>query len=323
MRNTGASRRRALRADLTIVSSQSKRFINIRRPFRPHNHTADLSAQGLSGRQVEQPNVRVKQPSEDTSGFLHKLPAELRVMIYQYVFRDHIFQLRRVPLDRTRSGPLFDQSAPARGAGGDHPLFPRRLEGPEPPNSLTNLSLVERTRERRSKWALLLTCRQIYSEAAQVFYGASTLKFDNPYVLIDIAANYLPRPSFQAIRRLEVVLRWTCPYFTLRIPETCRWGLDHPHVVWDRMWGLVAEEMTISFLTVWIMIGGYVWETTSSRQLNVEIPGLRSLFKIQGLTECAIFVRKCDRLRDNSRLLAHIESTLRDRMSQNGNNMVP
>ncbi len=328
MSDAGANRRRALTANLTKVPSLFKQYIRIRRLPRLPGHTIDLSARGLSEQQIKQSNIQPEQPPADASAFLHKIPAELRLMIYEYVFQDFVFHLRRLPLDRTTSRPSFDQrrifdprladeQVPPPQSMAVHPLLPRRLKGPKPPNSLVNLSLVELTRERSSKWALLLTCRQIHREAVHVFYGASILRFDDPYVLTDMAAKHLPRSSLQAVRCLEVVLRWTCPYSTLVPPDTYGVRPDHPQLAWDRMWALVAEKMRISILRVWILIN------RASQRLTVGNTGLQSLFRVQGLSECGIFVgqdipRKYDR-----RVFADLEKSLRDRMRQNGNVVVP
>lgn len=320
--NAGANRRRALTANLTQVPSLFKQCIRIRRPPRLPGHTADRLAQGLSERQIGRSNIQVEQSPADASVFLHKLPAELRVMIYQYVFQGYVFHLRRLPLDITPPRPSFDprladEQIPPRKSMADHPLLPRRLEGPEPPSSLLNLSLVELTRDRSSKWALLLTCRQIHREAVQVFYGASTLRFDDPYVLTDMAAKHLPRPSLQAVRCLEIVWRWTCPYSTLVPPDTYGVRPDHPQVVWDRMWALVAEKMRISVLRVWILID------RAPQRLKVGNPGLQSLLRVRGLSECAIFVGRYIPRKHDRRVFADLERSLRDRMRQNGNIIAP
>lgn len=168
------------------------------------------SYKDLPGPKSENPNVLKEQPFINISAFLDDLPVELRLFIYPDVFQDHMYHLVRLSVNRNIEPlPISHHRGhimtPDRIILADHTIFPRRLEGPEPPSSFINLPLVEHCRERRTKWALLLTCRQIYAEAVQIFYETSTLGLYDPQILLDLATEYLSKRRLQALRRLEII----------------------------------------------------------------------------------------------------------------------
>lgn len=190
------------------------------------------------------------------SAFLYHLPPELRCMIYHYVLMDHVFHLSRLPIDRKQGlgfipyqrGP---KPIPTRFIVGDHPLFPKPLDGPEPPATRANQTMIERYRERRTMWALLLTCRQVHDEAIGIFFNVTTLRFENPNVLFDLRAQYIRQQHFLAIKKLEIISRCN---FNLMF-HGAKYGVcvDHGRRNWDRLWRLIAEEMRLLSLTVWIV----------------------------------------------------------------------
>lgn len=146
--------------------------------------------------------------SKQTSTFLCRLPTELRLKIYRDVFAGLVFQLIRKPnvhIDKTHVAWPLQPRIPPRIIVGDHPLFPRKPPAPEPFTERLNRTAVEVCRERRTRWGLLLACREIYHEAVEVFFHSATLRFEDPHVLLNLATAYLPHCRLKAIRRLEIV----------------------------------------------------------------------------------------------------------------------
>lgn len=250
--------------------------------------------------------------------FLRRLPIEIRLQIYKHVFHGDVFHLHRRSVTPTFIFPAElgrQRWIPPRIIVGDHPLFPRKLQTPEPPRDHINWTLVEMFRERRSKWAILLTCRQSYNEALEKFYHASTLSFDHPHVLLDLATKCLSKRHLIALRRLEVI--WPCYLISPKVGINLD---EHSQLAWDKLWYLVAFDMRITNLVVSIILDG------NRRHLTLEAPWLRSLSGIRRIPECHIFV-KPDHKRffprgtiDRQKVLADFSKLLQAHMRHDGGN---
>lgn len=219
------------------------------------------------------------------STFLCRLPAELRLNIYRDVFAGLVFQLIRKPnvhIDIPHVAWPLQPRIPPRLIIGDHPLFPRKSLPPEPVTEHLNRTAVEIYRERRTKWGLLLTCREIYHEAVEVFYHSATLRFEDPHVLLNLAAAYLPSWRLKSIRRLEIVwlvfLRWSDVGMSLQ---------EHSQLAWDKVWHLVAAKLKLFSLEVCILISG------STRYLALEAPWVGSLANVRGVPKCKVILKPC------------------------------
>lgn len=154
--------------------------------------------------------------SQPDCGLLQKLPPEIRLMIYGYVFGDeavHLVQLRgkirhvRCPqhksasdipshrqccpetLARWRSSP---SSSSAGNGGGSH-LYPHTHK--TLPSNLTDSSL-----------SLLRTCRAIYLEAADMPYQTLSFDVDDLHTFIAFSLTISPE-HLARIKRLTV--QWT------------------------------------------------------------------------------------------------------------------
>ncbi|KAL8686008.1 MAG: hypothetical protein Q9218_007410 [Villophora microphyllina] len=263
-------------------------------------------------------NAPHKNTIEQSSTLLCRLPSELRLKIYQHVFEGSVFQLIRKPnvhIDRAPMGRLIQQRMPPRIILGDHPLLPRKQPSPKPMNELLNHTALEICRERRSRWGLLLTCRQIYHEATQTFYNTSTLRFSDPHVLLNMATVYLHKQHLLAIRRLEIV--WFC---FLRHSDTHGLSLqEHSQLAWDEVWHLIADEMKLSSLQVCSLIFG------RTQDLTLEAPWIQSLAHVQGIPQCEITFKPCGAKlhpldeQDRRILLERLSRTLQENMSSGGN----
>lgn len=272
----------------------------------------------------EQADGQEKPPPPKTSPFLQKLPSELRLLIYYYVFQHQVFHLVRTPADKNPPSsvcphhlPFSNMRMPRPLTVNDHPLFPRQLEGPPTPSSSVNITLVEYSRERPSRWALLLTCRQVHNESWQSFYSASTLRFDDPQLLVGLALRYLPPPHLKALRRLEII--WNC-HVSYRAVRSNAYDVEprseQSQLTWDRMWRLVMEEMDISSLKVWFAFSGAPWVP------SLEEAWVQPLLKIRGLSECGLYIEPCGVGLHDGCLAQGFRDSLRDLLRQNGNRMI-
>ena len=98
---------------------------------------------------------------------LLQLPAEIRNCIYELVFSGPL--IVEMVSDKV-STDFWYQTTQGRPRDATIIRFPRRLGN-------HNLSSECLPCEKRSRSALLLTCRQIYSESAQIFYESATFVF--------------------------------------------------------------------------------------------------------------------------------------------------
>ncbi|KAL8939173.1 MAG: hypothetical protein Q9216_003497 [Gyalolechia sp. 2 TL-2023] len=278
-----------------------KDLIHLQLPTRRRRSPANIAIHDLPESNREAADIEELCHPPQISAFLHHLPPELRLLIYHYVFIGHVFHLNRLPADRERYSVYVPYARdpqpwiPSRTIVGDHPLFPRPLDGPETPASLVNRTMVERFRERRTVWSLLLTCRQVYNEAIEIFFNASTLRFDDPHVLLDLAAHYISQKHFLAIKRLEIL--WRCA--------------EHAQLNWDELWRLISEEMQLLSLKVWIIL------SKRPAVLTQESRWTQSFLRIHGIPRCGIWVWQ-----SHQRQLRGFRDELRERMSRNGNGMI-
>ena len=268
---------------------------------------------------VQATDRQEKQQSAPISAFLYRLPAEIRLLIFYKVFANHVFHLDRLPADRK---PNLHQILYPRGTImnphqtilGDHPLHPRPMGGPEQPDGLIDYTSLEYARNRRTKYALLLTCRQIYNEASDVFYNASTLRFDDPCVLLDLAANYMSTRHLVAIRRIEIV--WRCRVYHLPTLQTSTTCGDHSQLAWDSVWRLFANDVPLSSLKVWMILSGN--SLSSARHAK----WIQSFLNLHDIPHCEIFVDSSGFWEFEALALIEFRTFLREQLRQNGNRII-
>lgn len=299
------------RCRILTMTCYLRQLVCFQNPHRSLDSAAIETAQDESDRQIEQGDGQDEPPSHNISPFLHKLPLELRLLIYYHLFQGQLLHLVRTPDDKR---PYFPRSCNYMN---DHPLFPRQLEGPETPSSSVNISLVEYNRERRLRCALLLTCRQVYNESCHIFYGASTLRFDDPKILTGLARHYLPQRHLKALRRLEIV--WNCHISYAAIYSNA----DHveprseqSQLAWNDMWRLVVEEMNISSLKVSFGFFGAPWVPT------VDDAWVQPLLKVQELSDCGVYIGPCGYGLGDGCLARGFGEGVRNLLRQNGNRMI-
>lgn len=150
---------------------------------------------------------------------LARLPLELRLEIYAYVFGGtviHLIQIpRRIAHTRCRLPAAPDPVRECRPAI-RVPLHPR-------------LGMVA-----TANVALLKTCRQIYTEAAHVLYAVNTFDVNQLSTFIGFSRTVIPS-RLAAITRLH--LSWTTVDMTFASMD--RDGLGQ----WYRCWCIIASDM--------------------------------------------------------------------------------
>ncbi|KAL8994267.1 MAG: hypothetical protein Q9169_005702 [Polycauliona sp. 2 TL-2023] len=259
------------------------------------------------------------QPAHGKCRFLHRLPPEIRLLVYDYLFRDHVYHLRRIPtaFQTINNHPYPSRSpeiwSPPYAQMSDHPLFPRRLQ---PPQQAVTHPLLEMFRNKPTSWAMLLTCCQIYHETVGLFYSAATLRFNNPHVLLHLAAEHLRAGRISAVKHLDIVWKCSCvPWYF----ETPAIFVDHPQVAWDAMWRLIANDMQLSSVTICI-----VFKVIPTRS-DIRTSWIRPMFRIKGIPKFQVRLRHDphvseEAIIDKTRVLNQFSKDICNGMNENGNN---
>ncbi|KAL8925618.1 MAG: hypothetical protein Q9172_002188 [Xanthocarpia lactea] len=254
-------------------------------------------------RQISKSRIVDVQSSKKILSF-YDLPSEIRLSIYNFVFCDHVYHLVRKP---TQPQPMMIAS---------HPLFPRPLQAPEPPSQMASRIILEISRNQRRRWAILLTSRQLYHEAVDVFYSASTLRFDDPYVLLGLRTYYLPATGLSALKRLDIVWRCECYHSKKEMVVVNRWQM-----AWGLMWRLIASDMQLLSLTVCIMMCGSL-----PQPLDINALWIQPMLQIKGIPRVQVIVESTDKSPyyqgATCRHLHRFSTELCSRMNENGNRML-
>jgi hypothetical protein len=188
--------------------------------------------------------------------FLQKLPPEIRLIIYRYVFGDeavHLVQLkgkiRHVRCQNPASSIVSHRSCcpitPARWRAKDG-----RLAGHSDamlyPHTHSNLP----TMLSNSSLSLLRTCRAIYLEAADIPYSELVFDVDDLYTFVAFSLNVCPE-RLRSIKRLTV--QWTPIWQPMTGEGSTSSIYSHTHndnlwaLFWSRVQALTGlEELQIS-----------------------------------------------------------------------------
>ncbi|KAF7115557.1 hypothetical protein CNMCM5793_002651 [Aspergillus hiratsukae] len=223
-----------------------------------------------------------------------KLPAEIRLIIYQYVFGDeavHLVQLkgkiRHVRCQHTSSSldshRLCCPITPARWRAGaathadhsDNKLYPHTH--PALPSILSNGSL-----------ALLRTCRAVYTEAADFPYVSRLFDVDDLHTFVAFSLTIDPH-RLHAIRRLTV--QWTPVWQPMAGQEHKASIYAHTHNdrLWALFWSRVAACRGLEELRLSIDLGRFTRATDGGLlggqrlRLDVREPWVAPLLSVRGL----------------------------------------
>lgn len=208
-------------------------------------------------------------PKSDISGleepnscsFLERLPFELRLRIYEYALGGQTIHLVHVKNDSVESS--FQASSPLKtsmiGANWD-PLKPDTWEPPI-------ICL-----------ALLLTCRQIYSEAADIIYSSNFFATDNIRVMIYLAENYLCPRRLLAIKHLQVVITWRfLPLLASYTGQRDDYNGYYDWATWRRFWHMVANDMRLTSLSICVDSFG------TEEYLSVDAEWVKPILQVKGI----------------------------------------
>ena len=205
--------------------------------------------------------------SDSTSIFLTRLPTEIRILIYGYVFSGHkSFLFVRA-----------NYATAPKAHSDDRSLHIKSHEWTSYPFA-THPGL-----------SLLRTCQQIYTEgldvalSSHIFYLRGPAHFDN-------LKNRLLRPFCP--RRLNYIRHVEVQWFYCSGPE---YKVDHQYPVvetetWDQIWTVIATKIRLSSMELFLVYAGPV------DQMHVDAAWLKPLHQIQGVKSVKVDVRSFESL---------------------------
>ncbi|KAH8697026.1 hypothetical protein BGW36DRAFT_377794 [Talaromyces proteolyticus] len=248
--------------------------------------------------------------SQPESNFLQRLPPEIRVMIYKYVFGDeavHLVQLkgkiRHVRCSNLSSSISSHRTcchetsarwrATATGAGqhADNMLYPHTHS--LLPHKLSNSSL-----------SLLRTCRAIYLEAADIPYTDLVFDVDDLHTFVAFSQTVCPE-RLQSIKRLTV--QWTPIWQPLagEDSKTSIYAHTHNDRLWCLFWARVQALTGLKELRISLDLGRFMGNANANA--NVLLGGNKKIslatsekwvtpmLSVRGLKEFDLCVTaKCD-----------------------------
>ena len=200
--------------------------------------------------------------------FLERLPLELRLQIYKYALGSdtiHLVDMRGDGSEHHESSKPVSTSM--IGANWD-PLKPDPWEAP-------NLNP-----------GLLRTCRQIYSEAADILYSSNTFIVDNIRAFIYFAEKCLSPRRLLVIKHLQVSITWR---FSLLL-ATYAGQRGNPadyysSATWRRFWKLVANNMRLTSLSIELGYFGY------DENLALDAKWVKPILEIKGIKHPDVTIR--------------------------------
>ena len=227
---------------------QKKRPISRPTASDPKRLRKQLSKLALSG------------DANSNSLLLQRLPIELRILIYSHVIGNDRFRLITIPW----------KVVAALDIDGNLSMNQEHF-------TVTN-EIVHTKRFPSNGNALLMTCRQVYSEAVDLLYSSNTFVLHDLHTL-ETFAKSVPPQRLNAIRKLEI-------YYSpvASIPYQHEWGkhYDLPHDL-DWIWEIVTGMQGLRKL-------GIVLEAYSSLILDdedreaCEVRRLKPLLQLRGLS---------------------------------------
>ncbi|KAE8379421.1 hypothetical protein BDV26DRAFT_259399 [Aspergillus bertholletiae] len=244
--------------------------------------------------------------SQSDSLFFRKLPAEIRLVIYNYAFGDeaiHLVQLKgkirhvrckhpSSSLDRNR---CCCPVTPARwrvqdnGAAGhsDIMLYPHTHTSL--PSSLSNSSV-----------ALLRTCRAIYAEAADILYANAVFDVDDLHTFIAFSLIVCPE-RLRSIKRLTI--QWTPIWQPMAGQEHKSSIYSHTHNdnLWALFWTRIAALRGLKQLHLSLDLGRFSGNAMGGviggkrLRLAIDEPWVSPMLCVRGLTSFELGITaRCD-----------------------------
>ncbi len=205
--------------------------------------------------------------------FLERLPLELRLRIYEYALGGQTIHLVHMRNDSVEwpyqaSIPMITSMI---GANWD-PMKPDPWEPPV-------ISL-----------ALLLTCRQIYSEAADILYSSNFFATDNIRVFLYLAETCLCPQRLLAIKNLQVSITWR--FLPLLASYTGQKGISNGFydlATWQRFWHLIANDMRLTGLSIDVDHFG------QDENVSVDAAWVKPVLQVKGIRYPKVAIRPTGR----------------------------
>lgn len=271
--------------------------------------------------------------SQPNCGLLQKLPPEIRLMIYGYVFGDeavHLVQLkgkiRHVRCSQHKSASDIPSHrhccpetmarwrssfSPSAGTGSDSHLYPHTHKAL--PGKLTNSSL-----------SLLRTCRAIYLEAADIPYQTLSFDIDDLHTFVAFSLTISPE-HLARIKRLTV--QWTPIWQPMTGDSSLSsaagsnkssiYSHTHNDHLWKLFWSRVQALEGLEGLYLNLDLGRFMGNAmntvpgapgvlpggANSKKISLDVtePWLQPLMAVRGLKEFDLCVSaRCDALARNT-----------------------
>ncbi|KAK2760888.1 hypothetical protein FQN54_002128 [Arachnomyces sp. PD_36] len=260
-------------------------------------------------------------PIQSDSSFLNRLPTEIRLQIYGYVFGDGAVHLVHIE-NRIRhvrceeKHPSLHQHRQAccpltvarwRSTSGrghrDHLLYPHTHTSL--PSNLSNSNL-----------SLLRTCRQIYAEAIDIPYSTLTFDVDDLHTWIYFCRNICP-DRLAAIKNLTV--QWSIFWdpMTGSEPWSSVYSHSHKDTIWEEFWRLLASPEQLTSLINLRLVLNYADFPTSTeamvKKLSLDSGWVAPILKIRSLKSFDLRITSKKDNPVNSKAATAVES-LRDQI---------
>ena len=247
-----------------------------RKPVHQLDHVPPQSAKpsGLLVRgQKDQPDDIAVSRGSTSCYFLEHLPLELRLRIYEYALGGQTIHLVHMRNDSVQWP--FESASPMITSMIGADWDPLKADPWEPPI----ISL-----------ALLLTCRRIYNEAADILYSSNFFATDNVRVLMYLAESCLSPQRLLAIRHLQVSITWR--FLPLLASYNGERGVSngfYDSSTWRRFWQLIAQDMRLTGLSVDIDYFG------QDENLALDAEWVKPILEIKGIRYPNVTIRTAGR----------------------------
>ncbi len=193
------------------------------------------------------------------SRFLTRLPTEIRLLVYKYVFSSH-------------TTPVFFHKISAR------------LNPAYPPQYISNDSHVWSCYHflDHLDMSLLRTCRQIYREGLATAVNSSLFYLNGPFSQFNNCWNPLPPQPLGSISHLAV--QWVyCA--TGQDAVTGHYYVETERATWENIWATVAAIKHLKSLAIFLVYAG------PRNKMHAEASWLLPLRQIQGVKSLKIDIR--------------------------------
>ena len=260
---------------------------------RPVSHPTVSEPKALR-RQLSK--LALSDDANTNSLLLQKLPIELRVLIYSHVIGNDRFRLITIPW-KVVAAPDIDGS------------LSMSQEHFKPTNEI-----VRTKRFPSNGNALLMTCRQVYSEAVDLLYSSNTFVLHDLHTL-ETFAKSVPPQRLNAIRKLEI-------YYSpvTSIPYQHEWTrhYDLPHDL-DWIWEIVIGMQGLRNLGIFLEAYSALVLDDEDREA-CEVRRLKPLLQLRGLSTFRLELTYLGdlRLEDNQRRMEPHAPALRRAILNNG-----